>query len=249
MVSLTLFAVKHRPTLVSSQPADPTAKPERPSTPVGASTRTADRALDLLDAVSESAGSSLSELARATGLSPATASRLLATLAGRGLVRRDEQGRYLPGLALMLMAARVLRGEPLYELAGPHLAEIAQQTGETANLGVAVDGERALYLRQAAADRRVQTTSWTGRTIPRRGTAMGAALAGHLSSGGYAVSRGALEPDITAVAVPVHGGQGQIVAALSVIAPSYRVTDGDLERFGGLLLEHADALSEVAQAG
>src|SRR5579884_3645551 len=169
------------------------------------STRTVDRAFDLLDAVTERPlGVSLSELARTASLSPATASRLLSTLVKRGLVRRDEQGQYRPGLRLMQMAALVLRGEPLYELAGPHLAALAQATGETANLGVAVDDERALYLRQVAGDHRVQTASWTGRTIPRRGTAMGAALAGELQPGGYSISRGSFEPDITAVAAPVR---------------------------------------------
>src|ERR1700722_768834 len=96
------------------------------SAPEAGSTRTVDRAFDLLTAVTGNArpGASLSELARATELSPATASRLLATLLKRGLVRRDEQGLYRPGLGLMQMAAVVLRGEPLYELAGAHLAEL-----------------------------------------------------------------------------------------------------------------------------
>src|ERR1700721_1628311 len=91
--------------------------------PEAGSTRTVDRAFDLLSAVTDNArrgargGVTLSELARATALSPATASRLLATLLKRGLVRRDAQGLYRPGLRLMQMAAVVLRGEPLYELA------------------------------------------------------------------------------------------------------------------------------------
>ncbi|MDE3129535.1 MAG: IclR family transcriptional regulator, partial [Acidobacteriota bacterium] len=223
------------------------------------STRTVDRAFDLLEAVTESVrarvgesprggGSSLSELARATGLSPATASRLLATLAKRGLVRRDEQGAYRPGLGLMQMAAVVLRGEPLYELAGGHLTELAAASGETANLGIAVDQDRALYLRQVAGDHRVQTASWAGRTIPREGTAMGAALAGSLGRSGYAVSRGLFEPDITAVAVPVCDYHGQIIAALSIIAPSYRTDDSDAARYGLLLVEHAAALSSALGA-
>jgi DNA-binding IclR family transcriptional regulator len=196
--------------------------------------------------VTESAGgASLSELARETGLSPATASRLLGTLVKRGLVRRDEQGAYRSGLGLMQMAALVLRGDPLYELAGGHLTELAEATNETANLGIAVDADRALYLRQVAGDHRVQTASWTGRTIPRHGTAMGAALAGRLEPHGYAVSRGALEPDITAIAVPVRDYQDQIVAALSIIAPSYRTGDDDVDRFGLLLVEHAAKLSSA----
>lgn len=210
-----------------------------------ASTRTVDRAFDLLAAVTESprGGASLSELARATELSPATASRLLATLLKRGLVRRDEQGVYRPGLGLMQMAAVVLRGEPLYELAGAHLIVLADATGETANLGVAVDHDRALYLRQIAGDQRVQTTAWTGRTIPRAGTAMGAALAGEVGSDGYAVSRGALEPDITSIAAPVRDYHHEVVAALSILAPSYRTDDQDAERYGVLLVQHAAQLS------
>ncbi len=213
------------------------------------STRTVDRAFDLLQAVTESpSGTSLSELARTTGLSPATASRLLATLVKRGLVRRDDQGAFRAGVGLMQMAAVVLRSSPLYELAGPHLAALATQTSETANLGIAVDRDRALYLRQVAGDHRVQTASWTGRTIPRQGTAMGAALAGRLEPQGYAVSRGSLEPDITSIAVPVRDYQGGIVAALSILAPSYRTNDDDVDRYGLMLVEHAAQLSSALGA-
>ncbi len=229
---------------MTPRPADPK---NRPGT---GSTRTVDRAFDLLTAVTENVrgGGSLSELARATDLSPATASRLLATLLKRGLVRRDAQGAYRPGLGLMQMAAVVLRGEPLYELAGAHLVELAERTGETANLGIAVDADRALYLRQVAGDQRVQTTAWTGRTIPRAGTAMGAALAGEVAAHGYAVSRGSLEPDIASIAVPVRDYHGVIVAALSILAPSYRTDDGDVERYGALLVQHAAALSSALGA-
>jgi DNA-binding IclR family transcriptional regulator len=218
---------------------------DRQDAPAASSTRTVDRAFDLLGAVTDRAGegATLSELARATGLSAATASRLLGTLAKRGLLRRDPGGAYRPGLGLMQMAATVLRGEPLYELAGGHLVELAQASGETANLGVAVDDDRALYLRQVAGTQRVQTAAWAGRTIPRQGTAMGAALAGEVSADGYAVSRGSLEPDVTAVAVPVRDYHQQIVAALTILAPSYRTDDHDVARYGELLVEHARALS------
>ena len=219
--------------------------PDPHNAPEAGSTRTVDRAFDLLATVIQTGagGASLSELARETGLSPATASRLLATLVKRGVVRRDGRGSYRPGLGLMQMASLVLRGEPLYELAGPHLVELAASSGETANLGVAADPDRALYLRQVAGDQRVQTTNWVGRTIPRRGTAMGAALAGEVTAEGYTVSRGSLEPDITSVAASVRDYHGQPVAALTILAPSYRTGEADVERFGALLVEHAHALS------
>jgi DNA-binding IclR family transcriptional regulator len=219
--------------------ADPHNAPE------AGSTRTVDRAFDLLGAVTDGApvGATLSELARATQLSPATASRLLGTLSKRGLVRRDQAGAYRPGLGLMQMAATVLRGEPLHELAGAHLVELARASGETANLGVALDGDLALYLRQVAGEQRVQTATWAGRTIPRAGTAMGAALAGVVSADGYAVSRGSLEPDITAVAVPVRDYHQEVIAALTILAPSYRTGEHDIARYGALLVEHARLLS------
>lgn len=222
---------------MTPRPADPSPQAQ------AGSTRTVDRAFDLLAAVTDGGGATLSELARGAGLAPATASRLLATLVRRGLLRRDERGTYRPGLGLMQMAAAVLRGEPLYELAGPHLTALARDSGETANLGIAVDDDRALYLRQVAGEQRVQTAAWTGRTIPRAGTAMGAALAGSVQRDGYAVSRDSLEPDITAIAAPVRDHHGEIVAALSILAPSYRTGDRDVERYGRLLVEHATALS------
>jgi DNA-binding IclR family transcriptional regulator len=213
------------------------------------STRTADRALDLLVAVAERSGSAtLTELARSTGLSLATASRLLGTLASRDLVRRDDSGGYRSGYGLMQLAASVLRGETLYELAGQHLTALADESRETANLGIAFDDSRALYLRQASGDQRVQTASWTGRTIPREGTAMGDALAGRVGPNGYATSSGRVEPDITAVAAPVRNYDGVIIGALSIIAPTYRTGRGDVGRHGRLLVEHARALSTALGA-
>ncbi len=96
-------------------------------------------------------GGSLSQLARAAELSPSTASRLLSTLAAQELVRRDEHGHYHAGARLRALAAASLRQDPLHELAGPHLSALAAETGETANLAVAADDGRVVYLRQVAS--------------------------------------------------------------------------------------------------
>ncbi|MBV8218801.1 MAG: IclR family transcriptional regulator [Solirubrobacterales bacterium] len=205
-------------------------------------TRTVERALTLLAAVAEEGGT-LSELARTAALSPSTASRLLATLAGQELVRRDEHGRYHPGTRLRQLAAVALRSDPVYELAGPHLVALARETGETANLAVAADGQRVVYLRQVASPKLVQTASWAGRTIPRRGTALGAALRGALGTGGYVARAGAVEPDVTSIAAPVYGADGEIAAALSVLAPNYRTSPGRIDFCGQAVARHASELS------
>jgi DNA-binding IclR family transcriptional regulator len=208
----------------------------------GAGTRTVERALTLLASVAEDGGT-LSQLARAAQLSPSTASRLLATLAADEFVRRDQHGCYHAGTRLRQLAAATLREDPLYELAGPHLEALAGETGETANLAIAADEQRIVYLRQFAGPKLVQTASWAGRTIPRRGTALGAVMRGALNGNGYVVRAGAVEPDVTSIAAPVYGAGGEIVAGLSVLAPSYRVSRRRVERCGGAVARHARELS------
>jgi DNA-binding IclR family transcriptional regulator len=205
-------------------------------------TRTVERALTLLTAVAQDGGT-LSQLARAADLSPSTASRLLATLAGQELVHRDEHGRYRAGARLRQLAAATLRSDPIYELAGAHLEALAGETGETANLAVAADPRHAVYLRQVASPKLVQTAGWVGRTIPTRGTALGAALRGDLDARGYVTRAGAVEPEVTSIAAPVFGATGEIVAALSVLAPAYRMTVRRVDACGRAVARHAAELS------
>jgi DNA-binding IclR family transcriptional regulator len=205
-------------------------------------TRTVERALTLLTAVAEQGGS-LSQLARAADLSPSTASRLLSTLAAQELVRRDEHGHYRAGARLRALAAASLRQDPLHELAGPRLSALAAETGETANLAVAADQRRVVYLRQVASPQLVQTVGWAGRTIPRRGTALGAALRGDVDDGGWIARTGAVESDVTSIAAPVYGAGGEITAALSVLAPTYRMTARRVEACGRAVARHAAELS------
>lgn len=207
-----------------------------------AGTRTVERALTLLAAVAE-AGGTLSQLARAAELSPSTASRLLGTLAQRELVRRDEHGHYHAGTRLRQLAAATLREDPLYELAGSHLEALAQETGETANLAIGADEDRIVYLRQVVGRQLVQSAGWAGRTVPRRGTAVGDALRGAVDGSGYVARMGAVEPDVTSIAAPVYGADGEIAGALSVLAPSYRVSRRRIQTCGRAVAGHAAELS------
>jgi DNA-binding IclR family transcriptional regulator len=168
---------------------------------------------------------------------------LLATLAGQELVRRDEHGRYRAGTRLRRLAAASLREDPLYELAGPHLEALAEETGETANLAVAADERQIVYLRQAAGRNLVRIAGWAGRTIPRRGTALGFALRGAVNGQGYVARAGAVEPEVTSIAAPVFGARGEIAGALSVLAPTYRTPAQRVERCGRAVARHAVALS------
>lgn len=214
-----------------------------------ASTRTVDRALSLLDAVlSSDRPRSLTGLAREVGLSPSTASRLLDTLGHHDLIQRGDDGHFRSGIRIKQLAAAALRDDPLYELSGPHLDALAADTREAASLGVRLGADEVLYLRQVMAPGQlVQAIGWTGRTIPRAKTALGAALDGLLEPEGYAIS---CRPDneVDAVAVPITDHSGTTIGALSVSAPRYRTSLDDLRSFGELLRSHGAELSALLGA-
>lgn len=205
-----------------------------------AETRTVIRALTLLDVVAGTdGGCTLSEAARAVELSPSTAMRLLNTLQAHGYLSRDGDGRFGAGPTLLRVGANALRRDPLYERAAPYLAGLAERTGETANLGIR-DGRSAVYLRSAPSPQAVRHVSWIGRGVPLSGTALGAALRDDVGEQGYAV---VVEQEVSAVAAPVRGDDGRVVAALSITGPSFRFTEADLQRCGEAVREGAEHLA------
>ena len=61
---------------------------------------------------------------------------------------------------------------------------------------------------------------------------------------GWASTTDELEVGLTGVAVPVHGGRGELVAALGISGPTPRM-EGRLDELGRQLLEHAAQLSTL----
>lgn len=200
--------------------------------------RAVQRAFDLLALMGERPVT-LSELARDSALPVSTVARLLGALEHAGFVRRDLEGRYGPGLRLMQLGLAALRSTDLYDLAEPHLRRLSEQTGETANLAVRGDDTNAIYLRQVVSPRSIHHAAWLGRLIDLKKTAVGAALLGEVGEKGYVARRNTLEPDVTAIAAPVFGAGGRIVAAFSITGPSFRITDRDIARFGPLVATQA----------
>jgi DNA-binding IclR family transcriptional regulator len=155
-------------------------------------------------------------------------------------VRRDEHGRYNAGAHLRALAAASLRQDPLHELAGPHLSALARRDGQPRRRG----RQRARGLPPAGREPQARPTAgWAGRTIPERGTALGASLRGDVGDGGWIARTGAVEPDVTSIAAPVYGAAGEIAPALSVLAPTFRMTAGRVEACGRAVARRAAELS------
>lgn len=206
----------------------------------GGSTRAVERALHLLESVARSAGGArLSDLARDTGVPASTALRLLRTLEHERFVRRDDVGGFHAGSGLLALAA-ALDELPLIQLAEPHLRTLVETLGETASLGILDEAGDALYLAQVQSPHAIRYASWRGRRVPGRVSALGLALRGAAPP---VVRRDAVEPGVTAVAAPVRGPSGAIVAALSVTGPTFRLDDPATARAAAALTDAGAALS------
>ncbi|MDA3146714.1 IclR family transcriptional regulator [Leucobacter sp. UCMA 4100] len=205
-----------------------------------------DKALDILRIVAESdEGLTLSDVARSSMLPVTTVARHLKTLERAEFLFRGDSATYRPGRVLVQLGAQTLSRYSLYELAEKHLKAISEYTGETAYLAVISGKREAVYLRQVESSRAIRHASWAGKTIDTTGTAIGAALENDVGPRGFACSRATrVEPDAAAVAAPIMNSSGEIVAAISVIGPSFRLSEQDLQTYGVFIRKHVVELSK-----
>ncbi|MEB7505600.1 IclR family transcriptional regulator [Arthrobacter koreensis] len=210
-------------------------------------TRTVERALSLLSVVCRQGAVTQSEAAKAAGLSTSTALRLLRTLEGTDFLRREESGIYRPGPAIVQLGVLALSSESLISTYRSAMDRIVEQTGESTYLSIPAAGGHGLYIAIAEGTQSVRHANWVGRRFQLEGSAAGKAMADgtDASAGtdwqGCAVVSDGVEPDITAIAVPLTAG-GKAVAAMSVVVPSYRVTPARLKDICRALTEATSAV-------
>lgn len=188
-------------------------------------------------------GASLTELARQADLAPSTTARLLKILERYEFVRRGPDRLYRLGPQSIQLGLTALRDMSLYEVARPHLRILAEETGESAQLGILIREGKVLYVDQASSHHVVQAATWVGRTVPLDDTAIGAAIQGRVYPAGYTATRYTIEPDVSSVAAPIFDKNNTIVAAINVIGPTYRISDDQLAKMGLLVVEHTRQIS------
>jgi IclR family transcriptional regulator, acetate operon repressor len=216
-------------------------------TPAG-STRTVDRALELLAEVCAEGAIGLSECARRTGLPLSTALRLLRTLESSGFVRRDPGGSFSAGARLIQLGAYALGRESLVRLAQPALRRIVAATGESTYLATRGPRDTAIYIAMVEGTYSVRHTSWVGRSVPLANLAVGRALSDDAHDSPYVAERDRYEPGVTAIAATIHWAGG-IAGALSVLGPTYRIDDDTMHEYGRIVSAEAHAIGEQLGLG
>ena len=191
-------------------------------------------------------GLPLADLARAVDLSASTALRQLRSLEAAGFAVRRVDGAWVPGPELLRIARNLATNATLPRLAEPVLASLAEVLGESAYLAEPADARTAVYVAMEPGTHAVRHVSWLGHTVPRRGTAVGRALVGDVDDDGVAVRDDAVESGVTAVSAPVRDLSGDVVAAVSVVGPSFRLVGEALTAARGAVADHATRLSRAA---
>ncbi|GAB3166819.1 IclR family transcriptional regulator C-terminal domain-containing protein [Myceligenerans halotolerans] len=116
----------------------------------------------------------LSEVARETGLSRASARRFLHTLVELGYVATDGRCFTLRPRALELGYA-YLSGLTLPEVAQPHLEALSEQVGESTSVAVLDDAD-VVYVARVATHRIMSAAIQVGTRFPAYATSMGRAV-------------------------------------------------------------------------
>jgi IclR family transcriptional regulator, acetate operon repressor len=215
----------------------------------------------------------LTELASASGIPKSTASRLLSALERRGLIEQDgERGPLRPGPAILRVAERSMLERNVVELARSSLDVLADATGETINLAVPARGG-VEHVAQVDSRHFLGTGHWLGRTIDSHCTAVGKVfmafgrapippepLTRHapetivdperlraeldvVGRTGIATAIDELEPGLAAIAAPVRGARGDVIAALSITGPTLRMTPRRVGELQSALTQEAHSLS------
>ena len=246
--------------------------------PSSTGTQAIDRAMSLVAAVIKADEPlTFPELHDESGLAKSTASRLLAALERTELLERNGDGGYVAGPLFWLYASRHDPWEELVRIAQPTLDRIGDETRETVNLSV-TRGDRVVQVAQVDSTYLLGAKDWTQADVPVHASALGKVLLAYgtldldhdrlepitphtitdrgvlrheldgVLRDGWASTVDELEIGLTGVAVPVRGGEGQVIAALGVSGPNPRL-ESRIDEVGRQLDERAKQLSALLRRG
>jgi IclR family pca regulon transcriptional regulator len=138
-----------------------------------------ERGLAVLRAFSATERSlSITEVAERTGLSRASARRLLLTLEGLGYVHAAGRQFVVTDRVLELARAFVPTADP-WDFARPYLQSLTDRLGESASIAV-LDGTEILYVARTPTRRLMTLAVAVGSRLPAHATSKGRVLLAHL---------------------------------------------------------------------
>ncbi|WP_250032247.1 IclR family transcriptional regulator [Paractinoplanes maris] len=234
--------------------------------------RSVQRALDILALLTEERPLiAVRDIVAATGLAKTTVIRLVQTLEQSGLLWATNSG-YMAGPGLWRWAHLARRSWELPPETQRMMRELAARERETVNVYVVRDIVR-ICIAQQESPQPLRHVVHVGDELPLWAGASAKVLLrnaspallervarsspygeGHVrrmrewideaEQRGYAVSHGERDEGLSAVAVPIVGRAGTVVAALTLSGPTVRFTDERVAAFAQALLAAAAQMNE-----
>jgi IclR family transcriptional regulator, pca regulon regulatory protein len=133
-----------------------------------------DRGLAVIRVLSEAEPLTVSEVARETELTRATARRFLLTLQQLGYARADG-GRFSLTARVLELGYAYLSSLSLPQVAQPHLVRLVERVHESSSLSV-LDGPDVVYVARVPTQRIMAVTISVGTRFPAYATSMGRVL-------------------------------------------------------------------------
>jgi DNA-binding IclR family transcriptional regulator len=234
--------------------------------------RSVQRALDILGLLTDDQPTiSVRQIVDATGLAKTTVLRMVSTLEQSGLLWATGNG-YMAGPGLWRWAHLAQRSWELPPDTQRTMRELAARQRETVNVYVARDIYRVCVAQQegpqplrhvvhvgdelpmwAGASAKVLLRDASPALLDRiaRGSPWGPKHVGRLREWideaavrGYAESHGEREDGLSAVAAPILGGSGRVIAALGLSGPTVRFTENRVKVFTADVKRMAQQMSE-----
>lgn len=221
----------------------------------------------------------MSDLAHDLGLQKSTLHRVLRTLVELGYVEQEPvTDRYRPTLKAWEIGMGVADEHPVRRAAAPFLRDLHQATGETVALTV-LAGDDVLYLDKITAPRPMAYSTRVGSRVPAPLAAGGVAILAHEPDASAIVDRVALRllnrrdfdaptfmaelgsvrargyaltqpmPGVMGFGGAILGRDGRAAGALSVTAPTARLTEAKqamiIEAVLNACADMAEAVGEI----
>jgi DNA-binding IclR family transcriptional regulator len=130
------------------------------------------------------------------------------------------------------------------QVTGPHLVRIGNWVGRRTPLHCVANGKALLAFQPPEVMERLTAgplAAFTASTVTEP-AALRAELA-RAREAGYAVALGEIEDGLNAVAAPIFGAEGRVLAAISVSGPAYRINPERLPEYAALTVNAASKAS------
>jgi IclR family acetate operon transcriptional repressor len=201
--------------------------------------RSIERAIDVLSCFDhETPQLSVTDLQKRTGLSRPTLYRILATLAGKGVIRSfGDPQRFELGHEASRLGANWIGQDDFLRAARPILTRLWKETGETVALFVAAENGKKICIEELQSSQALTFTRGVGSMEDLETGASGKAMLAFTEPAssdpefedvrrtGVRVSMGEIIEGAVAVAAPVFDRTGAVKGSVCVFGPEVRLSD------------------------